>query len=390
MHPRRGIQRNAVMPRTCGQPGTLIVLGHFPPPVHGMAIAVERFALMLEDAAHDHRVRLVRLDITADHTDRGIAYHTHRLSKVFQAVFALLTYRRTACVYMSVDAGYGMLYTLLVALAARFLATPLYLHHHAADYLRNSSWRFRALCEAGSTVTCHLVGCETMAASLRSNYPSARQVDVLPILYAVGSHPSNTARRSRLQGDSVVLGHLSNLSIAKGLETIFDTADAVRAAGADCELLIAGPAFSDADQAVLEQRLRMAGDRARHLGPVSGQSREEFFDAIDLFLFPSRYLHESFGLVVGEALCRGVPVITYANVCMDRGFVGDAGLVLALEEPYAERAATWINAVRNDQARSARVVNAASTFAQTRHEAVADAVGLARKIAIRAGTCGHC
>jgi glycosyltransferase involved in cell wall biosynthesis len=36
---------------------------------------------------------------------------------------------------------------------------------------------------------------------------------------------------------------------------------------------------------------------------------QEFYDSIDVFLFPTIY--EGYGMVASEALCRGIPVLTH-------------------------------------------------------------------------------
>jgi glycosyltransferase involved in cell wall biosynthesis len=221
-----------------------------------------------------------------------------------------------------------------------------------------------------------------MADSLRTNYPRTRRVEVLPILYALTGDPTRRERRSNTtsQPTSVVLGHLSNLSIAKGLEQVFDTVQLMHGRGKECRLLIAGPSAGREDREVLERRLLQAGGLAWHLGPVQDDSRERFFDDIDVFLFPSRYRHESFGLVVGEALSRGCPVVTFETACLSHELVGQAGLVLPLSEPFSERAAAWISEIWEDPRKRASVLDAAAGFSSKRNQARAQARALARSI----------
>jgi len=49
------------------------------------------------------------------------------------------------------------------------------------------------------------------------------------------------------------------------------------------------------------------GDRIRHLGPQSGVELDRTWDATDLLVAPSRV--ETYGMVVTEALARGIPVM---------------------------------------------------------------------------------
>lgn len=104
------------------------------------------------------------------------------------------------------------------------------------------------------------------------------------------------AWRSRLglAPDTVVVGHLANLSAEKGSN------DLVRAvAGLPVELVLAGPAMPN---------FRTAPG-VRVLGELSPGDKRDFFAGIDLFALPS--VVDSFGLVLLEALANGVPCVGY-------------------------------------------------------------------------------
>lgn len=59
---------------------------------------------------------------------------------------------------------------------------------------------------------------------------------------------------------------------------------------------------------------------------------EEFYGGLDLFVFPSR--NESFGLVVLEALVRGIPVVVFRDVGGAIELVKDGRNGIILEEPW--------------------------------------------------------
>ncbi len=94
--------------------------------------------------------------------------------------------------------------------------------------------------------------------------------------------------------DSVVIGHLANLSAEKGSN------DLVRAAaGLPVRLVLAGPAMPN---------FRPAPDTLL-LGELTDGEKRDFFAGIDLFALPSRV--DSFGLVLLEAAANGVPCVGY-------------------------------------------------------------------------------
>ncbi|HEX6547152.1 MAG TPA: glycosyltransferase family 1 protein [Candidatus Dormibacteraeota bacterium] len=91
---------------------------------------------------------------------------------------------------------------------------------------------------------------------------------------------------------------------------------AAQAAGADCELVLAGPASRQAP-AAMEGALR--------LGYLSTEELAELLSAAACLLFPSRY--EGFGLPVLEAMACGCPVAAYDNSSLPEVADGAATLV---------------------------------------------------------------
>jgi len=85
------------------------------------------------------------------------------------------------------------------------------------------------------------------------------------------------------------------------------------AAPKDWRLVLAGP-DEEGHQQLLEAevaRLGLAGV-VSFTGPVSGEAKAQLLAASHLFVLPSH--SESFGMVVGEALAHGLPVLTTLNV----------------------------------------------------------------------------
>ncbi|MFA4943143.1 MAG: glycosyltransferase [Lentisphaeria bacterium] len=100
---------------------------------------------------------------------------------------------------------------------------------------------------------------------------------------------------------------LSRLHPSKGLPLLVAAVAKTRPTG--WRFVIAGP-DEGGHQAAIMRLARQAGvaDRFEFVGPVVGEAKWRLYAAADLFILPS--FNENFGLVVGEALACGVPVLT--------------------------------------------------------------------------------
>ena len=112
---------------------------------------------------------------------------------------------------------------------------------------------------------------------------------------------------------------------------------------------------------------RRRASRRRGNGVTLASSRIEriasaFFEAIDIFAFPSLYPTETQGIVNLEALACGKPVVAFAQCCI-RSDIGDlGGLAVEVGEDYAEQLASFCKTFMEN--RKMRSKNARLRFEQ--------------------------
>lgn len=316
----------------------VLAIAHFAPPVHGMSVATERFVELLDERAPTRRYK-----ITSEHTERSMAHGVVRIWRVARAMAAMLAHRPSSGrIYLSSDAGAGLAFTIALLATARISRCTVFVHHHSYKNLRRRSRLFGAAVRIGGPRATQIVTCSRMAEDFRRAYPSARSVAVVPYDFLIEGSAAGPVSRG---GSALVLGHLGNLTEEKGLGRVFETLEATLAADIDAELLLAGPLADEEAKEILRTGLARAGDRARYLGPVYGPARRAFYESIDVFLFPSQYAHESFGIVAGEALACGIPVIAYESGCLCAEGVGPGAVIFDRREPFTPGAvsqlATW-------------------------------------------------
>lgn len=131
----------------------------------------------------------------------------------------------------------------------------------------------------------------------------ARRVVVIPNGIDVPATPHRPARDGPLS--ILFLGRLDPI---KGLERLLQACGILAARGIPFRLEVAGdgaPAYRER----LERLTKECGieSRVRFLGHVDGAAKEEAFMSADVLVLPSH--SENFGMVVAEALARGVPVV---------------------------------------------------------------------------------
>ena len=290
------------------------MIGSFPPPIGGASMV----NLLVHDALVGVGVAVTRADVSGPRLahSRGLGYHVRRLVRNLSAARkARRASARTRTLYIVPDAGLGAWYTLghIVVLGRRF--DQIVIHHHSCRYIEEHSRPIAAIVRRTSHKATHVFLTLGMANAFRHRYG--------PVACHVATNARFVAEETQRPPDGqpnvrLRIGHLSNLCVDKGFFEVANTFDALRAAGHDAELVLAGPIL----EPEVEERLAIMhathGVRIRYLGALSGDAKRNFYREIELFLFPTRFRQEAAPLVIYEALAAGVPVLS-----TDRGVIAE-------------------------------------------------------------------
>ena len=282
----------------------IVVAGRLPPPIDGMARVT---ALVLEQLRRHAPVRVA--DLSPGHNGRGPLYHLAKAGLVLWASLQLWAgaMRGDKRLYMPADAGLGCWYSIFLLGVARLLGYALFVHHHSFAYLTRRTGRMALLTRVAGPECRHILLCSAMLTRFQALYPAARRGVILS--NAIFSPPAATAAPLRRHDGALRLGHLSNLCVDKGLDTLFSLLRALLDEGIPAKLVLAGPGLGRLDNAMIAAGLYEFGDAVEYLGPVDGAAKEAFYRDIDVFVFPTRYRNEAQPLVVFEALAAGVPAL---------------------------------------------------------------------------------
>ena len=316
----------------------VVMIGAFPPPVHGMAAINAAVYGQLVAVGVAPRV----IDIAATDLNRSLLSRLGRSLRVFRGLlrFARMPGLRGGAFYMSVSGGLGQIYEILFLLLARRLSMRIYLHHHSFAYLDEPSRITARLAKAAGPSATHITLSPRMAARLSRLYPAVRRA--MPISNAIFLlHDAENPRpfvRTRLR----TLGYLGNISAEKGALEFLHLLDAAWKRGLLLQGRLAGP-FQD-ETTERQVRAQLAGlPQVEYVGPKYGAEKEAFFAGIDALVFPTRYANEAEPLVVFEALAHGLPVIAFGRGCIAEQ-IGDVGLVVKPDGDFVALAVSVLDA----------------------------------------------
>lgn len=355
-----------------------VVVGRFPPPLDGQAVATRTLAELLADGGGDaHHSGVRRVDLSAPEAE------VRRDEPAWRRMLHYLGTRRRIRAALADAPGAPVLWTTIspkplghlrdrVAVASAFgrgRAVLALVHHGDFDRL------FRHPATRGSAA--RLIGrlrglvflSEALAGRCAPWVPAAKRF-VVPNTTAADTHLPREAwhglRTRRADGEPLRLLYLSGMIPDKGYRDVLDAVGVLAGRGVPVRATFAGRWPSDSARRSFEARVGElgVGERVQHLGSVSdrGRVRRLYLDA-DAFLLPTTYPTEAQPLTILEALNAGTPVVATAHASIPEMIDdGRSGLLVPPHRPAALADAV-------ERLRPAEVWGAFSDAARARYEA---------------------
>jgi exopolysaccharide biosynthesis operon protein EpsL len=324
-------------------------VGPLPPPVNGFS----NVCGMMRDLL----VRRMPVEVF----DRAPRISRRPLTLLQQAInpmrfLAVCIMRRNVVLYLALSGGRGQVIDFAYLLVGKLFRRPTFVHHHSFAYINSPSTLNRFVFALIRNDT-HIVLSRKMGDSLTKIYRlDAAGVRVVSNAAFYGAAPVGE-QHSEPDSAPLRIGYLSNVTFDKGFVEFFGVLARLKERGTAYRASIAGP-LAPAARATFDRLLREAAD-VEYLGPIYGAEKERFYERLDIFLFPTKYVNEAEPLVVYEAMRQGVHVIA-----CDRGAIAEmlhngAGLVFSSEN-IVESATAQIARFSDDRAalRSARLLSA--------------------------------
>ncbi len=138
-------------------------------------------------------------------------------------------------------------------------------------------------------------------------------VDKSQVLICPNGIPAVQYSAVRKQNDVTHILFLSNLIKSKGVWDLLDACEILKRNHTRfiCDFVGKETAEITKELFVAEIQSRGLEDYVIYHGPKYGEDKEQFLSSADIFVFPSTYDNETFGLVILEAMQHILPIITY-------------------------------------------------------------------------------
>lgn len=323
----------SVVQSVSGEMPLVVVVAPLPPPLHGAAATTAGIIAFLAPYCD------LRIANISPGRASGFTRHFVRIVRTINAIFRLFRHAavKGRVLYMTADGGAGMVYNILVATTGTLFGYRIFLHHHSFAYIDRKTMLMAILSRILAARGTHVVLCPAMVEGLQAHYPIGATFELSSAALLPPSDRQHVKRSGPLK-----MGFLSNLIIEKGLDTSIELLKAARAEGLDVSLTIAGRAPDQRPLDMMQTAQTELGDALNYVGPLSDAEKDRFLEAIDVFLFPSRYFNEAQPRAVLEALAFGVPVLTIGRSCITTDMGEGTGLCAAGSGSFVAEALPFI------------------------------------------------
>lgn len=315
---------------------SVVCIGPFPPPVHGMA---KNLLAVSEEIAKSTKV--YNISTSPGTIVKGFSYHIVKFYRVVFAIFLLLKrvlFDKVTTLYLPPDAGLGVYYSLVFVALSRVFKLRIFLHHRSFAYINEYRGGMKWLTWIAGKNATHIFLCQEMSSKFNAIYPFGYKSRVVSNAYHVKPIDEENIK---LSTDVLIMGHLSNISIEKGLLEVISTFEKLRQKK-KVKLIIAGPTENEESKLHLDEALEKFKDEIEYWGYADIKMKEKFYSSIDIFLFPTKYKNEAQPNVIFEANAFAVPVIALERGCICSDVLSDNGCVVSLNKNFSDAAVEQI------------------------------------------------
>lgn len=258
---------------------------------------------------------------------------------------------RSRAVYINLNGGVSLAFDLLLVFAALVFRKRIYLHHNSFSYITEFSRLANIIFKKSSHCATHVVSTTEMGSLLSQKYVVELQFYVVSnavILDMVDNINNNINNIVPVRNSEAILniGFMGYFDREKGLDLFVKV---IQVLAQKKSLRIKGYAVGPVnDKKYVDFIKTSSGDEITFSGPAYGDEFDNFFNSIDVLLFPSRYKNEAEPLIIHHALQKGVPVVATDIGCVAEIISGYTLCACFSEADYVDKTVKFLESFPSD------------------------------------------
>ena len=290
----------------------VLVVGQTPPPYHGQAIMISK---ILEAQHEGVELYHVRMHFSKEVDELGKfspGKALHLIGTILRIFYYRFRYHIKILYYPPAGPEKNpVIRDLIILLCTRFLFKGIIFHFHAAGLstLENSLSPFvRYLFQRAYFFPDIAIRLSTLNPE-DGRFLHAKKDIIVP--YGIEDHALQYAKNRHEESSLCHLLYVGMVKESKGILILLDACHVLKERGMEFRLTVIG-GFSSPDfqQDVMDRVSKyQLSNKIAFAGVLTGEKKYAAYNQADIFCYPTFYEHESFGIVLLEAMQFSLPIV---------------------------------------------------------------------------------
>ena len=309
---------------------------HMPPPVHGAAM-MGKYIFESKLINESFECRYINPSASSNIEEVGklnIRKFIFLFKNTFNIVKTIIKEKPDLCYYTPTSTGWGIYRDMVIITLLRMFGKNVLLHFH------NKGVKEYNRCHPFSTVAYKIMFSNVKVIQLSELLYQDIQhfISKDKVYFCANGIPESFETEPSVSRNNSIpkLLFLSNLLAEKGVYVLLDACEILNKRGYHFSCDFVGGESSDINAELFNKEVEKRGlsDIVAYRGKKYGRDKDSFFRNADIFVFPTYYQGETFGLVNLEAMEYKIPIVStneggIPDVIKD----GENGLISIRKDP---------------------------------------------------------
>ncbi len=295
----------------------ILFVGTLPPPFNGASFVNEMVYKLITGAFEKPRVIINSSKNSNGSYKRQLIRASDFFLQLYKE-FRFFYQKKIDLLYISLNAGLAIYLDVLVITLFGHKSTRTVIHHHSYMYVTKRKIAIVLLLMVSRRNTTHIFLCPDMERRFIELYRFKNfraKTEVISNHFAIPSIRTAIDLDKRSNTPHLRIGYMGVVSKEKGFEDLLGLLRKLKTEKLQFNVRVAGSLGKKGPKLMREFEKHFSAQGTYH-GEIRDVAKQEFFDSIDLLVFPSRYAHEAQSIVILEALSNGVMVLATKRGCL--------------------------------------------------------------------------